>query len=61
MAAVEKALADKKFLVTESMSIADISLASSVSTVFETMFGEGQRNKYPKVLAWYISIAGAVP
>lgn len=56
---VEKHLGEKKFLVGDSLSIADISLASNVSVVFEFMFGEGQRKKYPNTLNWYTSIATA--
>jgi glutathione S-transferase len=36
---VEKHLAEKKFLVGDSLSIADLSLAASVSVVFGVMFG----------------------
>lgn len=36
---VDKHLSDRKFLVGDSLSIADLSLASSVSVVFGVMFG----------------------
>ena len=36
---VEKHFAQKKFLVGESLSIADLSLASNISVVFGVMFG----------------------
>lgn len=58
---VEKQLAEKKFLVGDSLSIADLSLASSVSVVFSTLFGEGQRKKYPNTLNWYTAIATGTP
>lgn len=59
MAVVEKHLSEKKFLVGESLSIADLSLASSVSVVFSIMFGEGQRKRFQNTIAWYLSISGA--
>ena len=58
LAAVEKHLSKQKFLVGDSLSIADLSLASSISVVFGTMFGEGQRKKYPNTVTWYTSISG---
>ena len=54
---VEKHLGERKFLVADTLTIADLSLASSVSVVFSVMFGEGQRKKYPKILSWYTAIA----
>lgn len=39
LAAVEKHLSQRKFLVGESLSIADLSLAASISVVFGIMFG----------------------
>ena len=36
---VDKHLSERKFLVGDSLSIADLSLASSVSVVFGVMFG----------------------
>lgn len=57
LAAVEKHLAENKFLVGE-LSIADLSLAACVSVVFGVMFGEGQRKKYPNTVTWYTSVAG---
>lgn len=56
---VDKHLAEKKFLVGDSLSIADLSLASSVSVVFGVMFGEGQRKKYSHTLNWYTVVANA--
>ena len=54
---VEKHLAEKKFLVADTLTIADLSLASSVSVVFGVMFGEGQRKKYTNTVNWYTAIA----
>lgn len=56
---VEKHCGEKKFLVGDHLSIADLSLASSVSVVFGVMFGEGQRKKYSNVLNWYTSVVNA--
>lgn len=56
---VEKHLKERKFLVGDSLSIADLSLASCVSIVFSVMLGEGPRKKYAKTLAWYLTVAGA--
>lgn len=42
----------------DQLSIADLSLASSISVVFSVMFGEGQRKKYPKTVEWYNSVVG---
>lgn len=39
LAIVEKHLAERKFLVGDALTIADLSLASSVSVVFSVMFG----------------------
>ncbi len=43
---LEKALSDKKFLVGDALSIADISLATSVSSIFSIMLGKADREKY---------------
>lgn len=59
LAFVEKHCGEKKFLVGDSLSIADLSLASSVSVVFGVMFGEGQRKKYSHVLNWYTAVVNA--
>ena len=59
LAVVEKHLSESKFLVGESISIADLSLASSVSVIFNVMFGEGQRKRFQNTISWYESIAGA--
>jgi glutathione S-transferase len=56
---LEKQLGEKKFLVGDSLSIADLSIASSVSVIFESMFGEGQRKKYPTTVNWYGSVVAA--
>lgn len=56
---VEKHLKEKKFLVGESWTIADYSIASSVSVIFSVMLGEGPRKKYPNILNWYTAIATA--
>ena len=50
LALVEKHFAEKKFLVGDSLSIADLALASNASVVFGVMLGEGQRKKYPCLL-----------
>ena len=57
LAIVEKHLAEKKFLVADTLTIADLSLASAVSVVFSVMFGEGQRKKYANTVNWYTAIA----
>ena len=56
LALVEKHFAEKKFLVGDSLSIADLALASNASVVFGVMLGEGQRKKYPNTLNWYNSV-----
>lgn len=56
LAIVEKHFSEKKFLVGDSLSIADLSLASNVSVVFGVMFGEGQRKKSPNTLNWYTAV-----
>lgn len=61
LAVVEKHLVTNKFLVGDSLSIADLSLAASVSVVFSVMFGEGQRKKYPNTVAWYGSVVAVNP
>lgn len=59
LSVVEKHFAGSKFLVGDSVSIADLSLASSLSVIFGFMFGEGQRKKYPNTVTWYGAIAAA--
>lgn len=54
----DKQIGDRKFLVGDSLSIADLSVASNLSVVFEIMFGEGQRKKYQHSVNWYTSIVG---
>ena len=58
LAIVEKHLTEKKFLVADTLTIADLSLASAVSVVFSVMFGEGQRKKYSNTVNWYNGIVG---
>ena len=52
---VEKHLNGKKFLVGDSASIADYSLAAGISVVL-TSLGEDDRKAYPNVTAWYLSL-----
>lgn len=40
------------------MTIADISLATALSVIFGTLFGEEERKAYPNLTAWYLSVAG---
>lgn len=54
----DKQIGERKFLVGDSLSIADLSVASNLSVVFEIMFGEGQRKKYQHSVNWYLSIVG---
>lgn len=61
LSVVEKHLATNKFLVGDSLSIADLALAASVSVVFSVMFGEGQRKKYQNTVAWYASVVAVHP
>ena len=61
MAVVEKHLKGRKFLVGENYTLADLSLASSVSVVFSVMLGEGPRKKYTNTLAWYLALVEAHP
>lgn len=39
LAFVEKHFSEKKFLVGDALSIADLSLASNISVIFGVMFG----------------------
>ena len=61
LAMVEKHLKNNKFLVGEGFTLADLSLASSVSVVFSVMLGDGPRRKYSNTLTWYKSVVAAHP
>ena len=61
MAMVEKHLKGRKFLVGDNYTLADLSLASSVSVVFSVMLGEGPRKKYTNTLAWYMAMTEVQP
>lgn len=52
---VEKHLTGKKFLVGESASIADYSLATGIAVVLGVL-GEEERKAYPNITAWYLSL-----
>jgi elongation factor 1-beta len=52
---VEKHLAGRKFLVGDSVTIADYSLATSIAVVLAVL-GEEERKAYTHVTAWYLSI-----
>lgn len=54
---MEGQLAGRKFLVGEGLTIADLSLATALSVVFSTVFGEEERKAYPNVTAWYLGVA----
>jgi len=55
LAFVESHLNGKKFLVGDSASLADYSLATSIAVVLTTL-GEEERKAYPNVTAWYLSL-----
>jgi translation elongation factor EF-1beta len=61
MGIVEKHLAGNKFLVGEGYSIADLSLAASVSVIFSVMLGEGPRKKYSNTMKWYLMMTEINP
>lgn len=52
---VENHLNGKKFLVGETASIADFSLAAGIAVVLTTL-GEEERKPYPNITAWYLSL-----
>jgi glutathione S-transferase len=52
---VEGQLSGKKFLVGDSATLADYSLATGISVVL-TSLGEEERKAYPNITAWYLSI-----
>ena len=52
---VEKHLDGKKFLVGDSATIADYSLASGIAVVLSSL-GDDDRKAYPNVIAWYLSL-----
>lgn len=59
LAFVEKHITGKKYLVGDSLTIADLSVSSSISVAFEFLIGEGPRKKYPNTVSWYTSVATA--
>lgn len=52
---VEKHLTGRKFLVGDSITIADYSLATGIAVVLAAL-GEEERKAYGNVTAWYLSI-----
>ena len=54
---IEAQVVGKKFLVGDSLTIADISLASALSVVFAQVLGEEERKAYPNLTAWYLAVA----
>lgn len=52
---VEGQLSGKKFLVGDSATLADYSLAAGIAVVLASL-GEEERKAYPHVTAWYLSI-----
>lgn len=52
---VEKHLTGKKFLVGETASIADYSLATGIAVVLAVL-GEEERKAYPNITSWYLSL-----
>ncbi len=53
---LEAHLAGKKFLVGDSLSIADLSIATAMSVVLTTLLGEEERKAYPNIVAWYLAL-----
>lgn len=54
---MNKHLKNRKFLVGEELSIADLAVASAVGPVLSLMFGENERKKYNLLVTWYLAIA----
>lgn len=54
---LEGQLNQKKFLVGEELTIADLSVATALSVVFATLLGEEERKAYPNLTAWYLGVA----
>lgn len=52
---VEKHLQGRKFLVGDSATIADYSLAAGIAVVLTTL-GEEERKAYPNVTSWYLAL-----
>lgn len=54
---VENHLNGKKFLVGDELSIADLSLATSISVLLTSVYGEEDRKtRYPHLTTWYLSL-----
>lgn len=52
---VEKHLAGRKFLVGDSVTIADFSVATSIAVIL-TSLGEEDRKPYQNIVAWYTAL-----
>jgi glutathione S-transferase/translation elongation factor EF-1beta len=52
---VEKHLNGKKFVVGETASLADYSLATGIAVVLAVL-GEEERKAYPNITAWYLAL-----
>ncbi|KAG8908843.1 hypothetical protein FRB99_003082 [Tulasnella sp. 403] len=57
LAIVESHLASRTFLVTERITLADISLASVLKSVFESLVDASQRAKLPNTVRFFNTVA----
>ena len=53
---LNKHLKNRKFIVGNGLTIADLAIAATIAPVIANMYGEEERRKYSLISAWYHSI-----
>ncbi len=53
---LNKHLKNRKYIVGESLTIADLVIAVTVGPVLANMYGEEERKKYGPLTTWYLNI-----
>lgn len=53
---LNKHLKNRKFIVGNSLTIADLAIAATIGPVISNMYGEEERRKYSLISTWYHSI-----
>jgi glutathione S-transferase len=50
-------LKNRKFIVGEALTIADLAVAATVAPILSQVYGENERKKYGTLSTWFESIA----
>lgn len=57
LAGLNKGLNKRKYLVGDSLTIADLALAATVSPLIVNLFNELERKKFTHIVNWFLGIA----